>query len=115
MRLTLALRANHGDETKPRKLVILKHSGRQFTILTFFNLINICLKGEGQIHTLMVVAFLIFCLRDMFISPPFYLPVALTRLLLNLVLISPCCDSSLALTVPETLSTHIFHELSGAK
>lgn len=96
MRLASACRANHRNEIKPHKLVILKHSGRQFTMLTFFNFINICTKGEGRIHAL-TVWLLIFCLRDVFVSPPFYLPVALTQLLLNSVLISPCCDSSLAL------------------
>lgn len=55
----------------------------QFTILAFFSFINICLKGEGANTYSHGVALLIFCLRDMFISPPFYLSVALTRLLLN--------------------------------
>lgn len=50
MRLASAFRANHRNESKPHKLVIFKHSGRQFTMLTFFSFINICIEGAGQIH-----------------------------------------------------------------
>lgn len=54
------LEANYKGKIKFQKSNILKH-GACFIIFRFFNFINIGIKGKGKI--------LIFCSRDVFISP----------------------------------------------
>lgn len=90
------LQTNHRDEIQLHKFVILKHRGMQFTTWTFFNLINICIKGEGQIHPLAVWRFL-FSAWETCSFPSFLSPCCLDTAASELVLISPRCDSSLAL------------------
>lgn len=67
----------------------------QFTILPFFSFINICIKGEGQTHTLTVWRFL-FSAWETCSFPPLFISLLPWHDCFWTPLISPCCDSSLA-------------------